>query len=126
TVYPEHDWMLWQFEATPKHFWENDSNHRHFFDRLGLQATYKEMDDWYNVTVEVIGDHEGLGLLSQHYNSSPSQALQTVYPEHDWMLWRFKHTPKGFLENSSHHRQFFDWLGVQSAQAEEQQNKDTR
>ncbi len=112
TVYPEHDWVMWRFGNTPKDFWENDSHHKQFFDWLGTQLEYKEMDDWYNVTVDSI-NHHGKGLLTQHYNTSPSQALQTVYPEHDWMMWRFGQTPKGFWENDSHHKQFFDYLGTE-------------
>ncbi len=97
TVYPEHDWMMWRFGRTPKGFWENDSHHKQFFDRLGTQLGYKEMDDWYNVSQDDIYQH-GKGLLCHHYNRSPSQALQMVYPEHDWMMWRFVHTPKGYWE----------------------------
>ena len=46
------------------------------------------MDDWYNVTQEDIQKNGGIALLQQHSNS-PSKALQNIYPEHDWELWRF-------------------------------------
>src|SRR4051812_45770383 len=103
---------MWRLGQIPKGFWNNKSHHRHFFDRPGTQLGYKEMDDWYGVSAESICKHGGDGLLITHYNGSPSQALQAVYPEHDWMMWRFGKKPKGFWDNTSH-KQFFDWLRVQ-------------
>src|SRR5207248_2486669 len=101
----------WKFGHISRGFWEDKAHHRQFFDWPGAQLEYKDMDDWYNVTVDDIAQH-GKGLLLQ-YSNSPSQALQTVYPEHDWMMWRFGHTSRGYWENNTHHKQFFDWLGTQ-------------
>src|SRR4051812_22852167 len=88
-------------------------HHKQFFNWLGLQLGYKEMDDWYNVTQDGIAQH-GKGLLIQHYNNSPSQALQAVYPEHDWMMWRFGNIPKGFWEKlqtlPDEQKRMLNWL----------------
>src|SRR5690349_13904891 len=108
-MYPEHNWQSWRFtEQVPQFFWENQESHRQFFDWLGTQLGCKEMDDWYNVSVEDIYKHGGSGLLNDYYNNSPSKALQTVYPEHQWLIWRFGQTPKGFWKKPENHRQFFD------------------
>lgn len=61
------------------------------------------MDDWYHVTVEDIVKNGGGGLLTC-YNNSPSSALQSIYPEHNWELERrerrilWKQSQKKFLD----------------------------
>src|SRR5689334_11764989 len=97
----------------PSRFWTEGTNHRAFFNWLGKQLGYKELDDWYNVTTEIILKHGGLSLLREYYNNSLSQALQTLYPEHNWLPWRFWQAPKGCWENKRNQKQFFDWLGEQ-------------
>src|SRR5688500_5103672 len=94
---------------TPRNLPQQTDNRR-FFDWLGEQLGYKHMDDWYRVTLKDIYKHGGKGILYRCYNGSPSKALQTVYPEHNWTLWRFGRTPKGFWEKSENRRNFFDWL----------------
>src|SRR4051812_11045332 len=98
--------MMWRSGHAPnKGYWKNNLHHRQFFDQLGKLLGYKEMDDWYNLEKPYIYKHGGSGLLTGYYNGSPSQALQTLYPEHDWMMWRFGHAPNGFWRSNSHHRQ---------------------
>ena len=99
----------------PKGFWFKNSHHRQFFDWPGSQLGYKEMDNWYNITQGAMNTHEKelWRYLKLWFNSSPSQALQTVYPEHDWMPWKFERAPQGFWEKLENHRQFFDWSGTQ-------------
>ena len=84
--------------------------HKLFFDKLGIKLEFKCMDDWYNVTQEDFNKNGGGGLL-QVYGDSPSKALQTIYPEHKWMLWRFSKKPTGFWKDMFNQKQFFDWLG---------------
>jgi hypothetical protein len=47
----------------------------------------------------------------QKYMDSPYQLLSTVFPEHDWLPWKFGHTPKGYWENMKNQRLFVDWAG---------------
>lgn len=76
-------------KSTPPGFWTNTSNHIAFFDWLFKQVGAKCMEDWYKVTAEDILSYGGGGLLN-NYKNSPSKALQRVYPQHKWELWRFK------------------------------------
>ena len=43
------------------------------------------------------------------------RALQNVYPEHEWMLWRFNIVPIGCWQNEKYRKDFFDWLGKHSS-----------
>lgn len=54
SVYPEHDWVLWQFEAScPAGFWEDPKNRRSFMTWAAKQLNIKEISDWYKVTYQV-------------------------------------------------------------------------
>src|SRR5689334_5154791 len=64
-----------------------------FFDWLGEHLGHKSMDDWYNVAKYNIYDNGGSGLLDYYYNSSPSKALKSVYPQHNWVAERFRNKP---------------------------------
>lgn len=109
-VYPEHNWMPWKFGQTPHGFWEKMENQKQFFDWLGSELGYKEMDDWYSVTsLDVI--NAGGGELLQTKYHSVLHALQTVYPLHSWIGWKFRRVPQTFWKNQANQKQFFDWLG---------------
>ena len=107
-----------------------------FFDWLYVQLNYKSMCDWYHLTRETIYKHGGQGLLNTYYNSSPSQALQSVYPQHKWqlenftykpsILWTqkkpqllffehlqqdFKQAPNGYWKSLDNQKEFFNWIG---------------
>src|SRR4051812_35148548 len=72
--------------------WTNVQNRREFFDWLGEQLGHKKMDDWYRVTQADIHKFGGKSVL-KYYNSSPSKALISLYPEHQWQLGQFKSKP---------------------------------
>ncbi len=60
---------------------------------FSVWADENRLDDWYSLTTErVLHILGGPGLL-QHYITF-SKALETVYPEFEWQLWRFPITPR--------------------------------
>ena len=50
----------------------------------------------------------GSGLLSK-YNNSPSTLISQVYPEYEWLPWRFKRIPVGYWEDIKNQRKFMQW-----------------
>ena len=36
--------------------------------------------------------------------------LQAIYPEYDWLPWRFPSVPKQYWENKSNHKKLAEWL----------------
>jgi len=116
SAYPEHIWEIWRFDQLPMGFWEQIENHKEFFDRLYKLLGFTSMDDWYNISFKDI-ERSGGAALTKQYNFSPSKALQSVYPEHNWMSWRFKTTPQGYLEKLSKDpaeaKKLIDWVGMQ-------------
>ena len=52
----------------------------------------------------------GISFLSL-YDNSLFQSLSIVYPDYDWLPWKFGKCPKNFWENVNNQRKFLDWAG---------------
>ena len=52
-MYPEHKCEIHQFVVVP-----NEYRNKVFMEWLGKELGYKEMDDWYNLTKDVIHQEE--------------------------------------------------------------------
>ena len=55
----------------------------------------------------------GGGVLLQKYGFTLSALLAAVYPEYEWLPWRFMHTPKNFWNDVNNQKKFVDWAGKQ-------------
>ncbi len=62
-------------------------------DWLGNQLGYKQMDDWYNIRAEKIGENKGWSVLRK-YGGSPSKLVMSVYNNHQWEQSNFNTTRK--------------------------------
>src|SRR4051794_35341006 len=80
-------------------FWENNEFRRRYFDWVGLQLGCKQLEDWYNMTLNDVKRYGGYGLAASYFGNSLYNALKNIYPEHYWMPWRFIKSPKGYWEN---------------------------
>lgn len=87
-TYPEHEWLPWKFVQSSPNLWDDSVNKKKYFDWLGQQLGYKQLEDWYNVTPDHINQQGGNGLLN-NYNGSIVAALQAVYPRHKWTNEKF-------------------------------------
>ena len=52
-VYPEHNWIPWEFTRVPAKYWEDVKNQRKFMDWAGKALGIKETNDWHNVVNQV-------------------------------------------------------------------------
>jgi hypothetical protein len=55
----------------------------------------------------------GNGLLASRYNYSLQQLLAAVYPEYDWLPWKFLNCPVNYFGNVQNDIKFVDWAGLQ-------------
>jgi hypothetical protein len=113
SVYPEFDWVIWKFKHVPPSFWNDTKNHRQYFEWLSKELSLHKPEDWYGVKLKDICDKEGAGIMPQYYKNSISTALVAVFPEYNWQTWRFEKMNNGFWKQSSHVRDFLDWLADQ-------------
>ena len=113
SVYPDHKWLAWKFsQKVPQGYWNDINNKREFMNWLGKQLGYQKMDDWYNLHWKDIAKYGGWSLLMK-YNGSPSQILQSVYPEHKWIIWMFNSVSTGFWDIKENQKEFMNWLQKQ-------------
>jgi hypothetical protein len=50
----------------------------------------------------------GGGLLRSRFNDSLSQALKSLYPEHDWLEWKFSVSSRRFWQTRENQRRFLE------------------
>jgi hypothetical protein len=83
-VYPLHNWITWEIpQSLPPSYWSKKENIKLFMDWLGYELGFKELRDWYGITVKQIAAKGGAGLLNTFGNST-HKLLQSVYSEHQW------------------------------------------
>lgn len=85
TVYPEHHFLIWRFDYSPLHF-NSKVNQRAFFDWMSCQLGCKHLHDWNNIPLEDVHKLGAQGLLNIYYSGSLTKALESIYPEHKWMV----------------------------------------
>lgn len=54
----------------------------------------------------------GFTLLKK-YGYSPYNLLSAVYPEYDWLPWKFSSVPKLFWKDDRNVKQFLDWAAIE-------------
>lgn len=109
STFPEHNWKIWMFDRVPNGFWKNKESQRIFMNWLGKHLGYTVMDDWYNIDARTIEKYSSKHL-TECYNASPSEMLKSIYPEHYWVIWKFKNAPKGFWFNEKNIKQFMEYV----------------
>jgi len=110
-MFPEYEWIPWKFDVTANGYWKDNTNHTKFVIWLGEKLGYKTMEDWYKITIQQISDNGGCGLLKNYYNSSPSQFVKAMFPDYEWIPWKFDVTANGYWKDNTNHTKFAIWLG---------------
>lgn len=73
---------------------------RDFFEGLANSLNIRKLDDWYNVKTKDLYSISKNALSK--YNSSLYKALSTIYPQHQWIAWKFDEPlPWGFWSEKS-------------------------
>lgn len=137
SVYPEYQWLPWKFvhlSATPRTqhslpWAEERDNHRLYMDWL-LASRYQrlnqpqqlrpissniDLDEWYSIkhTMELFSIHPpSRYFLTKYYGGSLYRALVSLYPHHNWQLWKFSDGTRTIddWKDMNVQRQHFDWL----------------
>lgn len=112
-AFPEHHWEVWRFQ-NPSVVPETSRSqlHRGFFDSLAKKFGHSSLDDWYETEVDAVHQNGGSGILQSHYKHSLSDALREVYPDHEWLPWRFKRIRRGYWKKMENQKRFFDWVAT--------------
>jgi hypothetical protein len=140
SCFPEHDWLEWQFAKPDPNFWASDDNKRRALEWAGNKLGVKNMEDWYQIRrsqlIEIGGtlvvsfikidatrllemSHSLTGCLSgseghqlvSHLPATMPEILRSVYPQHQWLDWKFVSTKKGFWNEPNNRKAFMLWVG---------------
>ncbi|KYQ90204.1 hypothetical protein DLAC_08803 [Tieghemostelium lacteum] len=101
--------------------WLNKDNQLEYlswlFEKLSMryQTEDKVKDDryfeqWYKVQKSDFSDNGGRGLLLI-YNDSVYNLLRNLYPQYEWLPWKFKSTPKNIWKDMENQQRYMKWLG---------------
>lgn len=71
------------------------------------------LDDWYTVSTPKMQRTRIAGLVSKTYAGSLRRALAAVFPEHDWLEWKFSRLAPRWINDPQNARRCVDWLGKQ-------------
>jgi len=81
-------------------------------DQIASQMNIKNIDDWYRVKPIDIASRGGTSFL-QYFGNSLGAALSSLFPHHQWKLWKFGQVPKGFWEMKQNVFEYLDWMAEQ-------------
>ena len=106
--------FLGNFIRTPKNYWSNIENQRKYFYWLSNQLNIKSNEDWYNIKLEQIDSLIWFIINNQIIMmDSLYSALKSIYPNYEWIPWKFHQTPKNYWLNIENQRKYFHWLSNQ-------------
>lgn len=109
-AYPEHEWDDDLFLKLPPSYWTDVVKHRALFDTIAERLQIKFLEDWYKVHTRQVLKAGAMSVLPRYYNHSLLKALRTLYPDHEWLEWRFPRVPAGFWDTLVNQRKYMDWV----------------
>ena len=92
-LFPNYDWKFWLFDPAPDGCWNDSANQRAYMDWLGQELGYTKPEDWYGVRKVHFEKNNGIGFL-RPFRNSPREALESIYPDYEWLPWKFRLRPE--------------------------------
>ena len=119
-MYPDYPWQEWKFIKAPKGYWDIDENQIKFVKWAEIALSIKETSDWYNVATNVPKTNKKQFLFQKDFKKiggisilkrfgSLYALLNKIYPDFDWLPWKFTRTPKGYWEDPANQKLWIDW-----------------
>lgn len=102
---------------------------RTFLDSIGSEIGVKgsDLSPWYKASSTALKNLGVSSLLALNYRFSPSNMLKSVYPEYDWLPWKFTRIPStlgrdpevmrkalAYIERERNILRWEDWYQVSS------------
>jgi hypothetical protein len=103
--YPNHEWNPLRFTKVPQSYWKNEDNQRKFLEVVGKELGVKKLDDWYKVIAKKVTN--GRSSFIDNYYNGLVEALQKLYPEHNWDPLQFAVLPHNFWRENTNKNQYY-------------------
>jgi hypothetical protein len=110
SFYPDYNWIPWKFSRVPNGYWEFKENRRKYMDWLFKDLRYTKLEDFYSLKTEIISSTGGEGMLQLFYNRSIRNCIINLYPEKEWIHWKFNRVQEGFWNDINNQKEYMDWL----------------
>ena len=68
----------------------------------------KNMEDWYKVSLKDITNCGGSTLVNMY--ESHIKLIENVYPNYNWLPWKFNSVPNGYWEDRNNVIKYMNWL----------------
>ena len=110
SLYPNYNLLPWMFIQTPVFIWDNYEYHKKYAKWLEERLGYTKPEDWYGISQKDFRNNYGYGLLHGYYDASFRKFLKKIYPEYEWLEWRFTQTAKKYFDSFDNRKQFAEYL----------------
>jgi len=110
-LHPDYSWKPWLFAESPQKFWRSSQNRLRYLRWLGKRLGYQTAEDWYAVTQARFSENKGRGLLATYYHDSPQEAVAELFPEMEFVPWRFTSVKQRYWQCAENRRAYLRWLG---------------
>lgn len=107
--FSEYNWIEWFFSTVPNNFWQNKNNRINYFNWLGQKLNYHNLDDWYNITRDILMSNHGHRVLV--VCGGLEKILAEMFPDDEIETWRFSFISRGFWQNINNLKKYMNWLG---------------
>ena len=95
-------------QRVPRGHWSNKKNVKIYMDWLAKREGYTTMEDFYKIKKDTFKNNFGGGLLTSN-NQSPTKILFSVYPNYNWLEWKFHCTPRGYWSDKRNQKKYMEW-----------------
>lgn len=86
-------------------------NRVQFMEEMGAVLGFQRPEDWYQIRQSHFREHGGWMMLITYYKGSVIEAVRELYPDEDWLEWKFGRAPDDFWDDVQNRWRYLIWLG---------------
>jgi hypothetical protein len=91
SVYPENNWIPWNFKKTSGHAWKDIENRKKALIEFEQKLNFAKPEDWYDIDRQTLKNYKLLSMISNYYNTSLSICITELFPEYNLKRTKFRH-----------------------------------
>ena len=97
-----------------KEFFQSIENQKNFMDNLFIKLKLTSLDDWLEISRNLIKKNGGKNLISHFYLNDMKKLLKTIYPNHQWKFdhLKFRKSIDYFQSSLEIQKKYLDYLFI--------------
>ena len=109
---PNYNWLPWKFKTITNGYFDDKENQNKYINWLSKELNINKYEDWYNVTYKDFVNNNGKSLLAI-YNHSHIKLITSLFPDYNWLPWKFKNIPNGYWKDLNNQRKFLEQVAIE-------------